>query len=551
MYSGIPNEILKQIFSDPVIRKKDLLQLQLTCKQWSPVAQKYLYENIQLSEINDCDDHSAIKRRFASLIQSLLFANSQLGKCIKSFNFGSLFYNTTCDSPFEGFSFSIAMLAHLCPNLTSISGSFDLMEYLKTVSHLHRKGYFQRLEFVKAPIDINRTVIATYHATILEFKETIKDITITDGISNTLLSAECLIPPTSLQLFTSVERVELREFARVHLYRIKNYVSNCGPQVRSLDVQMLETTTASLQDEYNEQSGVQPRESIQELSIYPEITTNEMAFIMRMFPSLKKIYLAGLNVLDKINFNQADMQVVTQVLNYLSLITDVHCQFMLEESSTGLDLLPHVAKAIDIKELSIESFPLDAPIMTVIELQRPAQAFKATPNGFSVYIRICFTQAPALFARALGNLKGSSIESIDIGCSDDNMLPQKIEQRSIDYIVDNYKALQDLTFTCVEFPPHAFQSAKQRVEHLRNLCLNECTITEDYLTALAWKFQQIDHFELYDSIMSDSNKMKIHLPYTTLKTISLNIGLGKCHLRYIESGLGSDNGFHHFGGGIQ
>ncbi|KAL9560029.1 hypothetical protein MBANPS3_000144 [Mucor bainieri] len=540
MWSKLPQEVLELVLTDPAIKKKDLLQLQITCKQWSFISQRCLYEEIRLCDYGayKVNDLPAIKARFTSLIQSLL-ANSQLGECIKSFDIGSLFGGLICgDSDEEDLSCDIAMLARLCPNLTTMN-EHSSMEYLKTMSQLHCEGYLQRLEFITVPLYIyDATAIATYHATILEFKETIKDITIVDGVSKTV-STECLIPPTSLHLFTNAKHVELQEFARVHLYRVKDYVSNCGPHIRSLSVTMLGANPTPLQGEYNTQSDVQPQENVQELSIYLNgITTDELAFILRMFPSLKKIELNSRET----SFDQADMQVVARLLDELSLIPKVDCKFGWQDVATGLGLLPWLAKSLDIKALWVASLdPLGYPTEISIKLQHLKQEWSTTPDGFtarsktkglSATVEIFSTEAQTFFARALENLKDEYIESITIGPQEIAYGEpfQTVEQQSIDYIVDHYKGMQDLIFRGVEFPSHAHQSANQTVKHLRYLHLNECKIIgEDYFIKLSCQFKHINHFKISSTLWYstyDTYKMKIHLPYTTLKTISLDIMFG-------------------------
>ncbi|KAL9540464.1 hypothetical protein MBANPS3_009666 [Mucor bainieri] len=436
------------------------------------------------------------------------------------------------------------MLAHLCPNLINLKGSFDSMEYLKAIEQQHREGHLQRLHFIRVPYLENATDIAIYHTTILEFRNTIKQITIVDGISNTI-STQCLIPPTSLQLFTSTEHVHLREFSRVHLYRIKDYVSNCGPHVKSLWVKMPETTTVPLQDEFNGQSDVQPQENVSELKLFLQgITINELAFIMRMFPSLKRINF-GVDVLNQIAFDRRDVQAIVQFFDYLSLITKVDCRFESHDISTGLGLLPHLAKLFELKELwLVSSNVIDHTKISIALLDLPYLFFEADgftarseTKGLGVAIEICSTEPQASFVRALEGLQRESIESITIG--NHRMRPamlQQVKQQSLDYIVDLYKGMQDLTFRGVEFLLHAPQSRNQIVEYLRCLHLDECKITEYCYSRLSCQFKKIDCFKVSYSQWDIKNSLhktkRIYLPYTTIKTVSLDTKLGfrSCHI---------------------
>ncbi|KAL9548702.1 hypothetical protein MBANPS3_005555 [Mucor bainieri] len=454
-YSDLPHEILEQIFLIPSIEKRDLLQLQLTCKQWSPVAQKYLYQEIKIAE-----DRGPLygRRSLAFLIRSLR-ANRQLGKCIKSFDFGSLFPDGMYGIPIRDLSFSITTLAYLCPNLVILKNkSSDSTKYLETLANLHRQGFLQRLEFISIPNMTSNSNVATYNATILEFKDTIRSVTFVDGGYD--------IRPTYLQLFTSAEHLCLLYFSRVHLYQIKDCVSNCGPRVKSVSVTTHKLYMISLQDEYNDPFAVQPHRTVEELTICQHgITTNELAFIMRMFPLLKRVSLDSL-ILDKISFNQSDMQVITQFFGYLSQMTKVRCGFRWHDISNGLELLPHLAKSLGIKELSITGLNKRGTHSKIsILLRNPPNVLRCTLNestarsktkGLSATIEICSTEAQAFFGEALESLKSDSIESITITHLGYTL---EVEQHLVDYIVNHYKGLQDLTFDHVKFRWNARLSA--------------------------------------------------------------------------------------------
>ncbi|KAL9552186.1 hypothetical protein MBANPS3_003903 [Mucor bainieri] len=557
MWSKLPREVLELIFTDPAIENKDLLELQLTCKPWGYVAQRYLYQQIQLQDPHnpsrDNDPSAALMKRYNSLIQSLLF-NGQAGNYIKKLDTGALFYgHTSYDSQQQVglLSSNMALLAQLCPNLTHLYGRFDdAKDYLKNLSLLHREGYFQRLEKVNIPVNLPGSGIATYHSTLLEFKDTLKQMVILAGASNEI-SIESLIPPTSLQLFTSAERVSLLYPTRVHLCGIKDYASNCGPHVRSLHVYMPAgtTTTAPPQDEYYHQLDVQPQEHIQELIVKrTRLTTSELAFIVCMFPSLKNIYIDA-GVLDEINFNHADVRVMIRVFYYLSRIAQLHYQFQCRAISTGLDLLPHLARATDVKQLSISisNVVRNGSAEIYVKLTRaetmPAEGtpkrstVRETNKGLNARIEIRSTELQASFARALEGLRGKSIESIMIESrgmeSSEQAFNQVVEQQSMDYILDHYKGMQKLTFKRIAFPSQAPTTAKQAVKYVHYLHLDECEITEDYFDGLSRQFERIDHFKFSSDqwcdmdINSNSDNMekeiRVYLPHTAIGTITLEI----------------------------
>lgn len=124
MYPTLPLEILDQIFADRNIANKVLCQLQLTCKQWSSVAQKRLYKTISFHKRRKYNDRSAINERLALLSQTFLLLNNKSRNHIRELFFGSFFDKLDVGGIPKELTLSIAIIAHFCPNIKSISQRF-------------------------------------------------------------------------------------------------------------------------------------------------------------------------------------------------------------------------------------------------------------------------------------------------------------------------------------------------------------------------------------------------------------------------------------------
>lgn len=357
MFPDLPLEVLEHIFTDKCISQKDLLQLQLTCKKWSPIARRNLYKRIQLLHSYNLYEykgkyHPRAKKRLALLVQSLLLLNSQARRYVKHINFDDFFRNRLSQAPFydEDSLVNIAVLAHFCPNIIKLEGCNFPAKFYEILLRSHRNGHLQHLEHFTSPKFNNSREFMAYHAALLEFKDTLKQITIKDAVSTTL-TTECLISPISLQLFSCAERVSFEETTRVHLHRFKDYIANCNSNVKHI-VFRLEGPSMPLQAEYNVQSVVDPQENVQELYIFTETSfaSDELAFIMHTFPSVKKLTLET----DTDVHRQHDIDAVIQFFDYASLIPDVSCNYLWFEVSQGLGLLPHLANSLEIKEVYID-----------------------------------------------------------------------------------------------------------------------------------------------------------------------------------------------------
>ncbi|KAF1797971.1 hypothetical protein FB192DRAFT_1397069 [Mucor lusitanicus] len=278
------------------------------------------------------------------------------------------------------------------------------------------------------------------------------------------------------------------------------------------------------------QSAVRPLEHIQylEFTLGTSLTSDEMAFVMHMFPSLHGFDLYVNPYEEDDVSHRYDMQVVAQFLKYLSLIplVDYRISFGTAQS---LASIARLVTPVDVKSLSLH-YSAHEPD-TALRLLSKSLFMKAPPtgitktNGFDVHIRVLASEAQALLDSVLEDFNGRAMESFSIGSSEDSFdIPQKFTQQYIDSLLDI--DTQQLVFVCAEFPLHVPLSQTRKPKHLASLRLVNCKITESYFTWISCQFEQIDDFEFsYDYELERNTDKKIRIPLlcTTLDKLFLKI----------------------------
>ncbi|KAL9544606.1 hypothetical protein MBANPS3_007531 [Mucor bainieri] len=464
MHLKIPREVLEEIFAHPAITEKDLFQLQLTCKYWSPVAQKHLYKELTLVLKKGLyRPPDGMETTIRLWVQRLLLLNVQIRKLVKRINVGSLFvhYDRKNEAQ-EKVIVNLATALHLCPNVTTLIGRNLPASLYEALSGLHASDNLQHLEHLSEPNIQSekdwKALAPSYYKAIVGFKNTLKDITVFDAIGKKA-AIDILIQPDYLQLFPCLEHLHLNELSRIHLFRLGRYISNCSARTRSISVEMGDATSVPLSPEYNEQSSITPQPQVKRLSMAicaKPLTANEMAYIMQMFPSLEHFSLATtMDVREGcIVPILHDTDVVFQFLNYLSRISQVGFGEIWFDASEGLALLPRLADLLNPHQVTIEYAEIDFLDIFSIKWDHETRSTRTDSNDndanttskhSSLTIQIFSTDIQTKFYRALEVFKDRPVV-INIG----QYAPrssftdrQEITEESLDYIVNKSANILD------------------------------------------------------------------------------------------------------------
>ncbi|KAL9559223.1 hypothetical protein MBANPS3_000540 [Mucor bainieri] len=552
MWSKLPSEVLEMIFADllqaliadlvggikdSAYRNKrlvQLMQLQLTCKQWSPVAQRYLYHEIEISQ-------SKHKKRMKLLTQTLLL-NTSVREWIRVIDFGYFFLRPIMEG--DPTLQELAALAHLCPNITTVTGHHLPPDFFDVVSELRCRGDLQYLGYIDPPEcnierknDDEMASVLSYNKAIVAFKDTLKNISIIDGAGGN----DSTIQPDLLQQFSLIQHLHLGDFSRFHLSRMGKYISNCCPMTTAITIALGNKTVEMSTN--NVQPIVTPATQVQHLAIevYDAfLIPGEMAFIMRMLPSLQSF------TFDMVEFQEPDtivpikynIEVVAQFLDYLSLMPKFKYDQMWLGVSQGLGLLPRLANAIDAQDLCIGGVDTDTNALS-IQMDRKVQSVKDISNASatvntkrtSITIQIWSNEAEPSCLKALDAFKNKSISTLSLGIDDYNDLSAfpTITEEFMDYIMDEFPNLQELTFRDAKFPSEAPLDIKnRRKRRLRCLRLYSCKITKDYFTQLFSTLEHVDQFTFSTSMWLERHEneieddIRICVPYTSINTLKIS-----------------------------
>ncbi|KAL9553244.1 hypothetical protein MBANPS3_003380 [Mucor bainieri] len=529
MWSRLPCELLELIFTDLMDGNRDvvqLIQLQLTCKQWSPVAQRYLYQEIKIS-------HHEQKNRMSQLTETVL-GNTSVREWIRIIDFGSYFQHTMMED--DPTLQELAALAHLCPNITTVTGRHLPPDFFDVVSELRFRGGLQYLQCIDPPEhnlekedDNEMASVVSYNKAIIAFKDTLKNISVIDGVGG----YRTTIKPNFLQKFSRVQHLHLDEFSRFHLSRMGTYISNCCPKTTTITISL-----GNLSVKINEEDAksiVTPVTQVQRLVIEVSgvfLVPSEMAFIMRMFPSLQSFSfdIKNLDEPNSVVLFRHSMEVVAQFFDYLSLIPKVEYKQIWFDVSEGLDLVSHVANTIDVQDLYIIGVGIDELDAVLIGLNREVQFAKDVSNASNdsatdntkrstLIIQIWSTDwdTESHCHHALNTFKNKSIRTLALGsnrCMDLSMFPFFTED-FMDDIIDGFPSLQELTLNNAHFP----------VEELSYFKKNR----EDYFTQLFTALEHVDQFTFSTTISHEVTEngnidnIRICVPYTSINTLKISI----------------------------
>ncbi|GAN04614.1 hypothetical protein MAM1_0068d04075 [Mucor ambiguus] len=540
----LPPEILGKIFTESNISKNDLLQLQITCKHWSPIAEKALYTSINL-EGADSDNIScfAALKRAKLLIRSLVLPNNHSRIWIQTINFGQIFDSPQSEYTSQDPHFNIALLAHLCPNIRNVFANAVTKDFYKLLTQLHCDGYLQHLQNICWPEltdSLDHNLWISYHTMLKEFKYSIKEILLLDPSSNGLpnsiaLAKKHLITTDTLRNFAKLESIHVLEFARMKLHQLEKYIRQYASQLRHVKIDMKDETGIRHEGSVN-MITAQPQQQVIQLEIMfnEPITKDDMLYMMQHFPSLQELCFAVNGPLDDLS-DSIDIATIYQFLEYLFTIPYVD----FDEIHLSIDNIPQlihfVTRSIQVKTVRFSALDPKGEDQGLISLQCRTKNPKAInkseqtkTDSCQFEITLISHEPQMLLSHVLNVIKTGDVEKLIIGPQyiQESTLSLQITQDMIDVILNNYQVLKSLIFTLVEFPENTpAVSAPGQKKHLETLALQECVINSSYLVELSRRIEHVDELRYLDSnvdqyyLDSENAKISVHMPHTTFSSV--------------------------------
>ncbi|KAL9537731.1 hypothetical protein MBANPS3_011519 [Mucor bainieri] len=348
--TDLPQEILQLIFQyleerfpyytlygeeeDPV--KGSLVQVQLTCRQWSHIARRVFYENVDLTS------SSQKIALFLRVIQS----SSDIAQAVKGLSFG-------CEETIDIISFS--NIVKLCPNLRWDESDIDL--YTPSLA-LHQQGYLQKLEKVSLPsmLYCSNTDFQPYNQLMLAAKKTVTSLYISQESRFALAE--------QLDKFINIKKLRVESEQTITLQQVSNMLNDCCPHLKSIEVESAAPTVneqhpSPLYLLYNLKQ--KPQIKSLELELRP-LSLQDVQRIQYMFPQVcdlfinrKKTSKEGLAISTMIIPEESLDGIFDQFFNYLSSIKHFSVDNLALSSQELLASLTIVSGHFQIIHITIEA----------------------------------------------------------------------------------------------------------------------------------------------------------------------------------------------------
>ncbi|CAO0803160.1 unnamed protein product [Mucor circinelloides] len=547
----LPKELLEKVFISGAVTKKDLLQLLLTCKSWSAIAEKVLYKAIDLGdeELYSVDPSVplAAANRAKLLIRTLTLPNNYSRFWIQTINLGWMLSFYDFDYSSQDPHISIALLAHLCPNICNITTESMTPDFYKFLTQSHRDGYLQHLQYICCPgydlLLYNKHLWDSYNAMLQEFKNCIRNVLVIDPSDNgfpTTIShpmERLITTPDDLRMFPNIESLRVLEYSRMKLHQLDKYIQQSLSQLKLIEIQM--NDKFGIQDQGSVViSVVQPQHRINQLDIMfnEPISQDDIVCMMQNYSSLEDLCFA-VNGPMYDSPNLIDKTTIYQFLEYLFKIPVVDFGEIHLDIDGISELVQFIARSIQVKTVRLSALDPFNGDQALISLQHKLMCRKAASDrneqikttACKFEVVLILDETSMLFSRILSAFKSEGVEKLILGPQyiQDNSLPLQITQDLIDIILDNYQLLNSLIFTLVEFPENdsSAPTAPGEKKHLDLLSFQECVITPTYLSELSRRFEYVNELRYLDSevnqyyLNSENAKISIHMPYTTFNII--------------------------------
>lgn len=332
----LPFEILELIFNH--LRTKDLLQCQLTNKQWYEASVERLYSNLDI-------ETSEKSRAYTRTISTSL----RLGSYLKTINTHFLFETKMDENQWDEHGL-FSVLIQQCPNLLVIECDEPDPLFWCSLSSIGSQGrHLSRLQCLPDPHSNN---LELYIHTALMFKATLTKLSIIDNIERFGLNLDRL---DAYHLLLT----QISEFKNLHFLKL-NYPSDqqlgcfdllieACPHLQRLSITSLspaESQQRSITKEPNK--SIHPRPDIRTLICNWEIVNHEsqLRYIMQKFPRLQCLTVSYYSTYRPTGA-YCSSDTIIEFLRYVMSIPKFDIEFELENQN----LVPVWTQLVDMKEM--------------------------------------------------------------------------------------------------------------------------------------------------------------------------------------------------------
>lgn len=302
----LPLEVLMIIFK--YLKPIDLLQCQLTSKEWYTASIDRLYSEIEL--------HTGEKAR---LYARTISNSSHLGNHLKIIHTEWLFSIGRFTEQWDEHDI-LNLISRKCPNLLKLNSVEQELSFWIRLSHAASQGHFSHLQLLPCS---NTRNLESYLFTALQFKSSLRHLSISDkelchgidlkslGVYQTLLD--------QIGEFKSLQTFTLAYQSDKQLTHFNDLIEDC-PHLQEVSIVLFPTEDQKM---IMEPVGVSvyPRPGIRKLECNWDIisTKNQVKYVIQKFPNLQSLKV-------KSYYFQSDMPArycPGAVMNFLRYATSI------------------------------------------------------------------------------------------------------------------------------------------------------------------------------------------------------------------------------------
>ncbi|OAD06847.1 hypothetical protein MUCCIDRAFT_107439 [Mucor lusitanicus CBS 277.49] len=537
-YQNLPPEILRLTFS--YLGGADLNHAQLTCKRWSPVAQKLLYKYMRFQG-SSIKDIIRMFRHHPSLAQSVNRVSLDLVKMREYYKVSDT-SNEEGIIDEEGRKYIVSQHYHdmlaflcLCPNITLIKLPpnppkmmyHDLME-------LRENGYLARLgEIDKYCLERSRAKLPGYYNLLYALKNSIKDMHLNNQLDSAkegnLTDSSSSLVLNNISSFTQLQQLRLEMQRYAHVHEFDSFLDNCSENLTTLEV-VLTQDSPEFHTCLVEQIHIKHLPNIKNLTVLTSAPSSnqEIQYITRKFPGLQALSIrsqptTAVLLADACRFFDyicriPSVRIEGGVILTINDFTEYMPQFL---QCTRFERLNFYCQHISQHTGNIDDVQIDdlytETTSTLNTSNRPLSGITLQSACAKAPLEIIMTS------------QRNHIRTINITV-DDRILDNALKGEDLGTILNNFSSLEDLYISGMEIShlDDVFVAAKRL--NLGNFKIHCCLIDVDVFSRMSQRIESIASLSLLssewisdDDSSDDSKKFTLDLQMPFTKVGSLHI----------------------------
>ncbi|KAG1152776.1 hypothetical protein G6F37_000765 [Rhizopus arrhizus] len=500
-WSNLPAEIQHKVFLE-LKDLKDISNCQLTCRNWSIIAQHRLYKRVSFCE----RDRDAVTR-FMNCLRNT--NNSEPGKLVKSLHLGELFDEMN----YRRYDDYLSHLAEICPNVEELDAESPVSSFWEDLAYVTIR-HWPNIRVI--PVPSYSTNVVEYALSLLQIRHSLSQMLILPSFYETLEGLKFI---TNLKHYTNLTYLCMLDPTTPA--NIDDLIQDCS-KLEKLEVNIVGADDDSYDLDIN-YSGTSknPRPCIKELVIETSLCDDSLNYIMDKFGCLESLVLMSYG--DYIDDYKSATK--AKFIDHVLQLPSFHLRGSLDLFDT-LVSSSHNISHIDII-LNGFPYPMLSPSCDIASLeQKQIRASLHYPE-----------ETPRKKLADILKKVGSKVHKMYfsvINCTD-GVLGESVDTL-IENIIEHCQALK-----YVHYVAESLRKPKTMKKEIRNDSITGMSIKASMIMSLkhlsSW-LPCLNRLKLY-TVMAigrpQKNIMKINMPYSSLNYLYLELSAYVSANKFLES----------------